>query len=127
MKKLFFAIALLAVAIMVCSCGGKTVKTEQGEVTVKSTGEGGWCSEGADWSASWEVPGAEADSGTAEWKVDKLMTSGKYEGLCHVIYKVTTDEGTTTLDYYFSEDGESGYYEMVMPDGSKFSQSFGMG
>jgi curli biogenesis system outer membrane secretion channel CsgG len=136
MKKLFLAIALLAVIAMLCGCGEKTtvtktgeyeseITTEEGEVKISGTvGAESWCPAGGDWTATWTAPGTEGGAGTATWKVDKLMTSGKYEGLCHVIYTSTTEEGTTTVDYYFSEDGESGYWEMVMPDGSTFSQEF---
>ena len=126
MKKLAFVLVVL-VALLV-GCGQKTVykeTTEEGsEVEVTGTaGTGEWCPEGGDWTATWTAT-EEAGAGTATWKVDKLMTSGKYAGLCHVIYTATTEQGTTTMDYYFSEDGNSGYYEITMPDGSKYSQEF---
>ena len=54
------------------------------------------------------------DDGTnGEWRVIGLGTSGKYSGLCHVKYTATTADGETVgMDYWFTEDGESGIIEM---------------
>jgi hypothetical protein len=52
------------------------------------------------------------------------MTSGEYAGLCHVIMSAQGAEGEVmTADYYFSEDGESGYYEMEV-NGQTFKQEW---
>ena len=98
--------------------GGKemTIKTTtddgDAEVTVKSdiknTDE--WCAAGSNWNYA-----ATTDEGNAnaEWNIVGLMTSGEYDGLCHVVYEGTGPTGEkSTMDYYFSEDGESGYFEM---------------
>lgn len=80
-----------------------------------------WCKEGSAWNFQSTTPDMEA---SGEWLIKGLMTSGEYSGLCHVEYKMQTPEGETTMDYYFAEDGESGYFEMKMPDGSTMKQEW---
>jgi hypothetical protein len=80
-----------------------------------------WCKEGAAWSFKSTAPDMAA---SGEWIIKGLMTSGEYSGLCHVEYRMQTAEGETTMDYYFAEDGESGYFEMKMPDGSAIKQEW---
>ncbi len=98
------------------------IKTDEG--TVKITGTAGessdWCHEGGDWEMT--TTGMEGDM-SATWKIDKLETSGKYEGLCHVIYTVTSPEGDTRMDYWFDESGENGYVEIEM-GGQKITQEW---
>jgi hypothetical protein len=91
--------------------GSMTVETDDGTLEVTSSGLGGdgWCEDGAEWSmASTGVEG----TANAQWMIEGLMTSGDYQGLCHVVYTSTSPEGDARMDYYFAEDGETGYFEM---------------
>lgn len=97
------------------------IETEDGEVEISGTaGTDSWCQEGAAWNMNAEM--AEGDM-TADWTIDKLETSGDYEGYCHVIYTSTTPEGEVVMDYWFDESGEKGYYEMEI-NGEKFKQEW---
>ena len=101
----------------------QTVDTEEGKqtTTVKGTeGADSWCPEGGNWE--FNSAGAQG-AATGEWKVDKLITTGKYTGLCHVEFTFEGPEGKGTWDYYFSEDGESGYFIMEM-NGQTFEQEW---
>ncbi|MEE8167739.1 MAG: hypothetical protein V3T58_02560 [Candidatus Hydrothermarchaeales archaeon] len=121
---LFVFISMAVVALSGC-IGGKTetkVKTDEG--TIEITGTAGetsdWCSEGGDWTMkSTGVEGAV----TATWKIDKLEKSGKYAGLCHVIYTTKTSEGEIKIDYWFDESGKNGFVEMDI-QGQKISQEW---
>ena len=88
-----------------------TIETDEGTVNVKSdmknTDE--WCATGSNWDYSATT---DAGNANAEWKIVGLINSGEYDGLCHVKYTATGPEGDVIMDYYFSEDGESGYFEM---------------
>ncbi len=100
-----------------------TVNTEEGEQTTTITGTAGsddWCPEGGNWNM--ESTGAAGDM-NAEWKIDKIMTSGEYEGLCHVVYTANTPQGAITTNYYFAEGGETGYFEMNV-NGQTIKQSW---
>ena len=140
MKNIFLAIVLISVAVMMTACGAPagdesqitvngeqqtittTTTTDDGEVTTTMTGTAGdesWCPEGGNWNM--EMTGEE--EATASWKVDKLMTSGEYAGLCHVVYTATSSGETINMDYYFSEDGKTGYYEMEV-NGQTFKQEW---
>lgn len=105
---------------------GMTIKTttEDGdaEVTVKSNmkNTGDWCAEGSNWNYQGT---SDAGSANAEWKIIGMINSGEYNGLCHVKYTATTPQGDTVMDYYFSEDGKSGYFEMDM-NGQKIKQEW---
>jgi hypothetical protein len=101
------------------------VETDKGEqtITIKGTaGEKGdeWCPEGGDWKM--ESSGVQGEA-TASWRVERLETSGKYAGLCHVIYTAQTPEGEMKVEYWFDETGEKGYYEMEV-GGQKITQEF---
>ena len=91
--------------------GKTTIETDEGKVEVEysngNTGE--WCEAGAEWKYA-----AEMETGTtnAKWTNEGIVESGKYVGLCHVVYTSTGPEGSAEMNYYFSEDGESGYFEM---------------
>ena len=93
------------------------VKTNDVTVT-GNAGSGNWCDQGADWS--WIAPG----EGSAKWSVVGIESSGKYKGLCHIEYEVQSGEGSTRMDYYINEDEDSGYLEMTMPNGQKFTQEW---
>ena len=118
-------IALLLVLFLV-GCAGpsykQTYETDEGKVTVEGSGfdSDEWCQAGANWKWSGTAPEGDAE---ATWKIKGLMTSGDYKGLCHVEYRAETPEGDMTMDYYFSEDGESGYVEMNL-NGQTFSQEW---
>lgn len=101
------------------------LKTDEGEQTITITGTTGekadeWCPEGGDWEI--QSSGAQGEM-AATWNVDRLETSGKYAGLCHVIYTAQTPEGDISIDYWFDETGEKGYYEMDI-GGQKITQEF---
>lgn len=110
---------LLLVALAVFSlpgCGKKTtvVNTDDGKVTINQTGSNSWCQAGTNWNYQG------GDGMTGEWKIKELVKGGQYDNLCHVNYVA---EGTT-MDYYFSENGENGYYEMKLPNGQTMSQKW---
>jgi hypothetical protein len=86
-----------------------TVQTSDAnvQITTNSQGANDWCPAGGDWSAQATTTQGMA---SATWKVDKLMTSGKYAGMCHVIYTVKSAQGQdVNMEYYFNKDGKSGY------------------
>ena len=120
MKNVLF---LVLVLVLLAGCAGPTttIETEDGKATVTVSGmDESWCPEGG----SWDFQGTtDEGAATASWKIDKLMTSGEYEGLCHVVYTAEGPEGSIKMDYYFSEDGESGYVEMNI-NGQKISQEW---
>ena len=144
MKKIFLAIVLLAVVISLTACGPTTegdvettttvedgetktvtttTTTEDETVTTTVTGTEGvdsWCPEGGDWSMT--VEGTET-TGESTWKVDKLISGGQFDGLCHVVYTATSPEGDVVIDYYFNEGGTEGFFEMDM-NGQKITQEW---
>jgi len=132
MKKLILAIALLAVIALIYGCGEKTqtgeeyeaeITTEEGHAEIKGTaGADEWCAAGTDWESQWAVPG---ETGMSTLKIEGIVTSGEYKGLCHATWTQTTEEGTAKVDAYFSEDGETAHYKIVNPDGSTFSFDLG--
>ena len=119
---IFALISLAAVVILLSGCGAKTGTTAAGNgVVTSNVGEEGlknWCQEGAEWKYT-----AEEGPENAEWTIKGLMTSGEYAGLCHVEYIVTSEQGTSKMDYYFNEDGTSGYFEMDV-GGNKIKQEW---
>jgi len=104
------------------SKGSMSVESEDGRVDVTTNMQDSdeWCPEGGEWTMT--SAGVEGDA-SAEWRVDKLETSGKYAGLCHVIYTAQGPDGEMRMDYYFDESGENGYVEMEM-NGQKIVQEF---
>ena len=124
MKKVLIALAVL----LLIGCAKEVekttiVETDSGTekvVVYGSAGTGDWCAAGGNWQMS-----ATGDQGatTATWKIDKLETSGKYAGLCHVIYKGNTPQGDILMDYWFDKDGKNGYYEIDV-NGQKISQEW---
>jgi len=148
MKKIFLAIALLFVVISLTACGPTTTttnggdvetttKTEDGDTTTVTTttttedetitttvtgteGVDSWCPEGGDWTVT--VEGTET-TGEATWKIDKLISGGQFDGLCHVVYTATSPQGDILIDYYFNEDGTEGFFEMDM-NGQKITQEW---
>ena len=123
MKKVLMVVSALTLLVFLVSCGNVAEEmTEEmaeqqieaetgGDVEIESSGFNGdgWCEEGAQWKYAAEM---EEGSTNAQWMVEGLMTSGEYEGLCHVVYIAEGPDGDARMDYYFSEDGESGYFEM---------------
>jgi hypothetical protein len=80
-----------------------------------------WCKAGEQWQFKTTQEGIDA---SAQWEIQGIVESGEYAGLCHVISTATTPLGETSMDYYFAEDGESGYFEMKLPDGSTVKQEW---
>ncbi len=110
--------------LLLVGCGPEevtiTIEDEGEEVVV--TGEGGvgeWCQAGA----NWEMTATGEDEAQASWIIDKLETSGEYEGLCHVVYTVTEDGEEMRMDYWFDESGENGYVEIDV-GGQKIKQEW---
>ncbi|MBN2423096.1 hypothetical protein JXB41_07780 [Candidatus Woesearchaeota archaeon] len=94
--------------------GSVTITTEDEEGTkteiTANKGDGeSWCQEGAEWKMTQT---GEQDA-NAQWRIVGIVTSGKYEGYCHVRYTVDSDETQMDMDYYFDEDG-SGYQVMEL-------------
>ncbi|GBE56990.1 hypothetical protein BMS3Bbin16_01205 [archaeon BMS3Bbin16] len=101
------------------------IETEDGEQTVVITGSmmgntDDWCPEGGNWDMKSTGVGGTA---TANMKIDKLVTTGKYAGLCHVVYTTKSPEGEMQIDYWFDESGKHGFYEMDI-NGQKISQEW---
>lgn len=90
-----------------------TMKTDDGTVKVETNmvGEDDWCPEGGEWKMA-----AQTDDGNvnAQWKIDKIVASGEYKGLCHVVYATQTPNGEMKMDYWFDESKENGFYEIDM-------------
>ncbi|MBW2973879.1 hypothetical protein KY346_05825 [Candidatus Woesearchaeota archaeon] len=95
------------------------VIVEKVEPTMEAAAE--WCKEGSEWKFSSASPDVDA---SAQWVVKGLMTEGEYAGLCHVLYTAQTPMGESTMDYYFDEEGESGYFEMKLPNGQTVKQEW---
>jgi len=111
MKKI---VLLLAIVFLLVGCQPKDtveISTDEGDVTIESSiSEGAdWCEAGSNWQMTTTTQQGEAN---AQWIIQGLVDSGEYAGLCHVQYTAQTPEGESVVDYYFSEDGESGYFEM---------------
>jgi len=89
----------------------KTIETEDAKVEIETTGveTGEWCEAGAEWKYAAEI---ETGTTNAKWTNEGMIESGKYGGLCHVVYTSSGPEGNAEMNYYFSEDGESGYFEL---------------
>jgi hypothetical protein len=139
-----FILVILAISAAALSACGNTKVTSDGS-TVTTTGTpgaakttvvsadgqqkvvieggantGGWCPAGGDWKMT--ATGAQGGA-SATMKIDKLMTSGKYSGMCHVFYTVKTDNGNQEIEYYFDESGKNGYM-IFDADGQKMEQEF---
>ncbi|MCK4589789.1 MAG: hypothetical protein KAT77_05055 [Nanoarchaeota archaeon] len=121
MRKIVLVL-LVFIFLMGCGTDRVTVTSEEGDVTVEASGfdSDEWCQAGAQWKMSGSFD--EGDT-NAQWMIKGLVTSGEFAGLCHVEYSVETPDGQTEIDYYFSEDGESGYFEMDV-NGQKFTQEW---
>ncbi len=91
------------------------------EALATSQGLDEWCKAGEQWDFETQQAGIDA---SAQWKIQGIMDSGEYAGLCHVIYTAQTPMGETTMDYYFAEDGETGYFEMKLPNGQVVKQDW---
>lgn len=133
MKKIFFSFFALLVILTACGnqvsdgttiSGARTdiIETDEGkvEVTTVSTGAASWCPAGGEWKYSADV---EQGSVKGQWEVIGLETSGQYKGLCHVKYKVESNQGMADIEYWFREGGESGYMQMDV-NGQKITQEW---
>lgn len=99
------------------------IEIEEVEPTMEALvpGPEDWCKTGEQWKFSTEQEDMDA---SAQWEIQGIVDSGEYAGLCHVLYSAQTPIGETTMDYYFAEDGESGYVEMKLPDGKTMKQEW---
>ncbi|MFH0870143.1 MAG: hypothetical protein V1866_03740 [archaeon] len=90
--------------------GSIQVTTDEGKIEATGVGDGkSWCQEGAEWKFTSSNP---AEQANVKWDIKGLVASGEYSGLCHVEYTVVSEGQTNKIDYYFSQDGKSGYFEM---------------
>jgi len=124
MKRILFVVLVLAL-VFLAACEQKnttTLQTEQGNVVISEESQGakGWCPAGGQWKYAANV---EQGAATGEWKVLGLETSGKYAGLCHVKYTLKQGAQTIDMEYWFTEDGESGYVQMDV-NGQKITQEW---
>lgn len=97
-------------------------ESDDGKVEVTGTNIEGkdWCKEGAEWKMTSTTDEGNAN---AKWIIKELVKTGEFADLCHVEYTINTEQGTTKIDYYFSQDGESGYM-MMDANGQKFKQEW---
>lgn len=142
MKKILFLVLVLSVVLMGCNPAEKaaeiqmesqtgadvdiegdttTITTEEGDTTVTSTVKNSdeWCQVGTEW----KLTSTEAETGNAEWKVQGIVTSGQFEGLCHITYRAESAGETVAMDYYVDESGENGYFEMDL-NGQKYTSEW---
>lgn len=122
---------MIALLVLLVGCGSSTdglegtynVEADDGSQTTvtydMADASGDWCKAGAEWEASHMAAGTGMET-NAKWLIEGLTS----EGLCHVVYTMETEEGTTKMDYYFNEEGTEGYFEIVGPDGQVIKQSF---
>lgn len=98
-----------------------TITTGQGEtqVTTVSKNTDSWCQVGSEW----KLATTGEDTGNAEWKVQGIITSGEFRGLCHITYRAQSNEEIVTFDYYVDESGENGYMEMSL-NGQKYTSQW---
>lgn len=90
--------------------GSMEITTDDGKVEVTGVDdEKSWCQEGAEWKFTSSNPGEQAN---AKWTIKGLVLSGEYAGLCHVEYTIVSEGQTSKIDYYFAQDGKSGFLEM---------------
>ena len=55
--------------------------------------------------------------------IEELVSGGKYDGLCHVVYEGSGPDGQARMDYYFDEEGENGFIEWEI-NGQTFSSEW---
>ncbi|MBN2368469.1 hypothetical protein JXC34_05615 [Candidatus Woesearchaeota archaeon] len=97
-----------------------TIESDEGKVEIESNIEDSeeWCKEGS----NWKMTATGEEEGSANMVIKGLMTSGKYEGLCHVEYIIVSEGETTTMDLYLDEEG--GGYQVVQADGQTFEMEW---
>ncbi|MFH1682550.1 MAG: hypothetical protein ABIA37_02020 [Candidatus Woesearchaeota archaeon] len=98
-----------------------TVTTNKGDTTVTSTVKNAddWCQVGSEW----KLASTGKETGNAEWKVQGIMNSGEFKGLCHITYRAESNRETMAFDYYVDESGENGYMEMNV-NGQKYTSQW---
>lgn len=97
-----------------------TIQDESGtqQIQSKSKNEDEWCQKGSEWKMT-------DSEGSAEWMVQGIVTSGKYEGYCHVTYDVESDDTKANIDYYFNEEGSG--YQVMEVNGEKYESEWTSG
>lgn len=90
------------------------------EIVGNNIGEDNWCATGAEWkfAGTNSLEGADA-----HWIIEGLETNGQFNGLCHVVFTFDNSEESGRMDYYFSEDGKSGY-SVVDVNGEKITSEW---
>ena len=102
MKKIFVIVSLLIALIIIFGCEQAAEEREGEEISEGISGV--WCQAGSTWE--YAMPGEEAN-----WEVKGIITSGNYEGLCHVIHTHMAAGKELKTNYYYNEGAETGYYE----------------
>ena len=110
MKKILSLIALLIGVIFIFGC--------QNPVTNSSTD---WCKKETQWNAA--MAKTEQSGTKTSWLIEGIMTSGEYQGMCHIVYTSEGKDVNAKADYYISKDGKSGYLETVV-NGQTFKQQW---
>lgn len=123
---------LFAIALLLAGCSSVVYEDADGQVEVEDQGNGQvnieiedggetieieategadfWCQEGAEWNMM-------AHDDSVSWEISGLEEGGEFDGLCHVVYKMKGAGDDANIDYYFTEDGESGW--MIMHTGGE--------
>jgi len=104
MKKIILTLLLISALLLVgCRSAVEANMEQQIEegsdlenVDIETTGfdSGEWCQAGSEWKFSGTNP--EGDS-SAKWTIEEKITSGKYAGLCHVVYRGTGPTGEARM------------------------------
>ncbi len=117
MKKILLFGLVMVIGIFLIGCSKTTtVKTAEGTTKTVVKNSGSWCQTGSEWKST-------SAGNTAKMVIKELVSSGKYKGLCHVVYDATTAGDQVNADYYFSEDGKTGYM-VIDVNGQKIEQAW---
>ena len=116
-------LGVLLIGLFLVGCGSSTmsdktttVNTGDSTTVVKTGNTASWCQTGTEWKST--------TAGTAAKMVIKeLVATGKYKGLCHVVYDSNAGGDQVKAEYYFSKDGKSGYM-VVDVNGQKIEQDW---
>jgi len=117
MRRIIFLIGVLLLLVGCGETSETTIETDEGDVNVKSSVKNAdeWCQVGSEWSM-------DGGDGSAKMVVEELVSSGKYNGFCHVTYDVSSEEGTANIDFYFNEKGDG--YQVMEMNGQKFESEW---
>jgi len=94
------------------------ITTEEGTTDIDLTveNEDSWCMEGTNWQGT-------SDQGNSNMLIEGIMSSGEFEGFCHIVMNTDAGNGNTQIDYYMNEGNTEGYYVMTI-DGQEYKTSW---